>query len=84
MEHEHFIISYRYTREANYSSAMAHFCVKSKEWIEQNIPMIMYDPQVLQFINSTSYRMHLACGETIYEVNGQWQRITHKAIVENG
>lgn len=78
MEHEHFIIGYRYMREANFSQAMAHFCMKSKEWISENIPTTAYDETIFNYIKSTSYQMTIPCGETLYEVNGQWQQITKK------
>lgn len=79
MEHEHFVIGYRFMREANMSQAMVHFCAKSKEWIEENIPLIKYDEAVYDFIKSTgTLCIGLQSGVIVYEINGQWQRISKK------
>lgn len=82
MEHQDFITGYRYMHEANISQAMAHFCLKSKQWIEENIPLIKYDEPVYNFIRATGVCLGLQSDIMIYEVNGQWQRITKKETTE--
>jgi hypothetical protein len=79
MEHEHFIIGYRFMHEANISQAMAHFCLKSKDWIEENIPLVSYEQPIYNFIRSTGTCLGLQSDVMIYEVNGQWQRIICKS-----
>lgn len=78
MEHQDFITGYRYMREANISQAMVHFCIKPNEWLEEHIPLVAYELPIYNFIKFTGTMIALQSNVDIYEVNGQWQRITIK------
>lgn len=83
MEHQDFIVGYRYMREANISQAMVYFCFKSEEWIKENIPQVVYDEPIYKFIKSYSVCIHITKDTAIYEVNGLWQRITKKDSIQH-
>jgi hypothetical protein len=64
--------------QANVAQAISYLYSKSEVWIKENIPLTAYNEDVYAFIVNTAACIDITEEIRVYEVNGQWQRITNK------
>lgn len=63
--------------QASVMAANNYLWSKSEAWVLENIPAIAYDKNVADFIITSAACIYV--GElSVYELNGQWQRIVVK------
>jgi hypothetical protein len=78
MEYEQFKVCCDYMYHANVAQAHNYLCSKSETWLKENIPLTTYSEDIYAFIVSTDTCIDITEEIRVYEVNGQWQRITNK------
>lgn len=80
MEYEQFKACCNYMYHANVAQAYSYLCSKSEIWLKENIPLTVYSQVIYAFIVNTAACIDITQEIRVYEVNGQWQRITNKEI----